>query len=115
MRPHRISMLLTNAYDPDRKRCEALAAGKPLITGHFGEIAEVVREADCGIVLPRYSIESLAEALLRLPDSSRRDILPHHAGVCGRTAMNWSNGEDTLQCEFSGLLSPLPGAALCLE
>jgi glycosyltransferase involved in cell wall biosynthesis len=37
-------------FSAPNKLYEALAAGRPLITGDFGEIAEVVRTAECGIV-----------------------------------------------------------------
>src|SRR6185312_3246017 len=41
-------------FSAPNKLYEALTAGRPLITGDFGEIAEVVRQAKCGLVLPVY-------------------------------------------------------------
>ncbi len=41
-------------FSAPNKLYEALAAGRPLITGDFGEIADVVRSSGCGIVLARY-------------------------------------------------------------
>ena len=41
-------------FSAPNKLYEALAAGRPLITGDFGEIADVVRKTGCGIVLPEY-------------------------------------------------------------
>ena len=101
-------------FSAPNKLYEALAAGRPLITGDFGEIADVVREADCGIVLPAYSAESVRDALTQLQDSGRRKTLADNAGRHGRMAMNWSKGEEILHREYSVLLPGLSGAALCL-
>ena len=102
-------------YSAPNKLYEALTAGRPLITGDFGEIADVVRRGNCGIVLPQYSAESVAEALLQLRESGLRYTLAHNAAQYGRTTMNWSKGEEALRREYAALLSPLPGATLCLE
>jgi len=40
-------------FSAPNKLFEALAAGKPLVTGDFGEIGEVVRESECGVILPK--------------------------------------------------------------
>ena len=101
-------------FSAPNKLYEALAAGRPLITGDFGEISEVVREAECGIVLPKYSAESVREALSQLQDPGRRKTLAHNAGRYGRTTMNWNKGEEILHREYSALLPGLPGVALCL-
>jgi glycosyltransferase involved in cell wall biosynthesis len=101
-------------YSAPNKLYEAVAAGRPLITGDFGEIADVVREADCGIVLPKYSRESVCEALLQLQNPGRRKMLADNAARYGRTAMNWSKGEEILHREYAALLAGLPGEALCL-
>ena len=55
-------------FSAPNKLYEALAAGRPLITGDFGEIADVVREAECGIVLPVYSAEEIRKALAAMKD-----------------------------------------------
>src|SRR5581483_3658124 len=55
-------------FSAPNKLYEALAAGRPLITGDFGEIAEVVRQSGCGIVLAEYSTAEIRKALERLRD-----------------------------------------------
>jgi glycosyltransferase involved in cell wall biosynthesis len=92
-------------FSAPNKLYEALAAGKPLITGDFGEIAEVVREVSCGIVLPRYGAEEIRQAFTTLRDNDRRNTMAANARRCGRTAMNWAKGEDILHQEYSALLS----------
>lgn len=100
-------------FDPDNpnarfsapnKLYEALAAGRPLITGDFGEIADVVREAECGIVLPAYSPAEVRRALAAMKDREVRDAMARNAGQCGRTTMNWEKGEGILYREYSALL-----------
>jgi glycosyltransferase involved in cell wall biosynthesis len=92
-------------FSAPNKLFEALAAGKPLITGDFGEIADVVRSASCGIVLERYSVEQICAAVEKLRDDKLRNRLSNNARDCGRTGMNWQKGEDVLYQEYSALLS----------
>jgi glycosyltransferase involved in cell wall biosynthesis len=91
-------------FSAPNKLYEALAAGRPLITGDFGEIADVVREAGCGIVLPKYSPEDVRNALERLAQSSDREAMGISASRFGRTAMNWQKGEEILHREYSALV-----------
>jgi glycosyltransferase involved in cell wall biosynthesis len=108
-------------FDPDNpnarfsapnKLFEALAAGRPLITGDFGEIAEVVRNASCGIVLERYGAEEISAAVNRMRDEDFRNRISNNARECGLTGMNWHNGEEVLYREYSALLSGAPNGKL---
>ncbi len=90
-------------FSAPNKLYEALAAGGPLITGNFGEIADVVREATCGIVLPEYSAEEIGRALAALEDVSVRESMSANAKRLGRT-MNWAKGEETLRQEYGAML-----------
>jgi glycosyltransferase involved in cell wall biosynthesis len=94
-------------FSAPNKLYEALAAGRPLITGDFGEIADVVREARCGIVLPKYSVEEICRAFALLSDGEVRKDQAHRARECGCAAMNWEKGEEVLYREYSNLI---PGA-----
>jgi glycosyltransferase involved in cell wall biosynthesis len=103
-------------FDPDNpnarfsapnKLYEALAAGRPLITGDFGEIAEVVREAKCGIILPLYSAEEIRKAIAILEQRSLRTEMAAKAARFGATFLNWEKGQEILYREYSSLL---PGA-----
>src|ERR1035437_2657720 len=94
-------------FSAPNKLYEALAAGRPLITGNFGEIADVVREAECGIVLPAYSARELQKALAVLEDRSVRRSMAANAGRFGRNFLNWQKGEEILYREYSALM---PGA-----
>lgn len=101
-------------YSAPNKLYEAVAAGRPLITGDFGEIADVVHEARCGIVLPQYSAESVRDALSQLQNRDLRTLLANNAARYGRTAMNWTKGEEILYREYAALLPGMPVEALCL-
>jgi len=91
-------------FSAPNKLYEALAAGKPIITGDFGEIADVVRQASCGIVLPRYSTEEIRKALAALEDGALRNTQAENAREFGRAFMNWRKGEEILHQEYSRLL-----------
>jgi glycosyltransferase involved in cell wall biosynthesis len=91
-------------FSAPNKLFEALAAGKPLITGDFGEIAEVVREFSCGIVLPEYSKHAVRGALEILRDPNLRNTLARNSRLSGSAAMNWQKGEEVLRREYSALL-----------
>lgn len=91
-------------FSAPNKLYEALAAGRPLITGDFGEIAGVVREAECGIVLPEYRADENRKALALLARAEVRARMAQNAGQFGRASMNWEKGEDVLYEEYSALL-----------
>jgi glycosyltransferase involved in cell wall biosynthesis len=89
-------------FSAPNKLFEALAAGKPLITGDFGEIGEVVRKASCGLIV-EYGKEAVRAALEALRDPALRRSLARNAKHFGSTFMSWQHGEETLHAEFSAL------------
>jgi glycosyltransferase involved in cell wall biosynthesis len=92
-------------FSAPNKLYEALAAGRPLVTGDFGEIAEVVRNGECGVVLPEYSAATVGEAIATLTNPELRARFAANAKRLGETTMNWNRGEETLFEEYSALLS----------
>jgi glycosyltransferase involved in cell wall biosynthesis len=92
-------------FSAPNKLYEALAAGRPLITGDFGEIADVVREAACGIVLSHYSAEAVRDALAVMQKPEVRQTFADNARRFGASSMNWTKGEETLFREYSALLA----------
>lgn len=90
-------------FSAPNKLFEALAAGKPLVTGDFGEIGEVVREASCGLILPRYGRDEVRGALEALRDPQLRGTLAGNARRFGAEFMNWEKGEETLHREYFSL------------
>jgi glycosyltransferase involved in cell wall biosynthesis len=90
-------------FSAPNKLFEALAAGKPIISGDFGEIAEAVRHGGCGLLLPTYSAESVREAFETLQDVELRSRLARNALNLGRMEMNWATAEKTLYREYAAL------------
>jgi len=91
-------------FSAPNKLYEALAAGRPLITGDFGEIADVVRAAKCGIVLPAYSPAHISNAFAVLRDPALSSDMAHNAAQTGRASLNWDKAEEILYREYSTLL-----------
>ncbi len=103
-------------FSAPNKLFEALAAGRPLITGNFGEIADVARQASCGIVLPEYSVKTVRDALIALQDAHLRNTMAQNAKRFGEDAMNWRKGAEILHREYSALLhEPLNGTVASRE
>ncbi len=96
-------------FSAPNKLHEALAAGRPLITGDFGEIADVVREARCGLVLPEYNAGEIRKAFDVMADADARSTMAENAKRFGATSFNWEKGEETLHREYSRFLPTLLG------
>ena len=94
-------------FSAPNKLYEALAAGRPLITGDFGEIAEVVREANCGIVLAEYSTQDIRKALDAMANRDARNLMEINARRFGQTSLNWQKGEEALHLWYSRFLPGL--------
>jgi glycosyltransferase involved in cell wall biosynthesis len=91
-------------FSAPNKLFEALASGRPLITGDFGEIADVVRETNCGVILAHYDRDTICDALRTLSDKATRHEMEQRALAYGRTTANWEKAEQTLRREYSRLL-----------
>lgn len=94
-------------FSAPNKLFEALAAGRPLITGNFGEIAEIVRSNACGIVLESYTVENIRLAFERLQDTSTRLVMAENARRCGTMQ---ESAAQILDHEYSKLLCQHPMA-----
>jgi len=94
-------------FSAPNKLFEALAAGRPLITGDFGEIAEVVRQAQCGIVLREYTAREICNAFTALSNSGVRDLMAANARRFGQTSFVWEKTAETLNREYSRFLPGL--------
>lgn len=85
-------------YDPDNpnarfsapnKLYEALAAGKPLLSGDYGEVGEIVRTHECGVAVERFDVPQLRRALDRLASPTTRADFAARAARLGRETYNW--------------------------
>jgi len=91
-------------FSAPNKLFEALAAGRPLITGDFGEIADIVREANCGIILSSYDAGEIRAALAAMQNGAVRLGFAGRARNFGASFLNWARGEAVLFREYSALL-----------
>jgi glycosyltransferase involved in cell wall biosynthesis len=92
-------------YSAPNKLFEALAAGKALVTGDFGEIGKVVAEEQCGISLPDLSADTLKTALLKCSDPERLRRFKENAGRAGAARFNWCSAETILRGKYAALLN----------
>ena len=89
-------------YSAPNKLFEALAAGKPIITGNFGEIGKIVRERKCGIVLKDYSVQSIISGISLLMVEKKRAKQNLNAIEASRI-YNWNRAEKILIRAYNGL------------
>lgn len=101
-------------FDPDNpnarfsapnKLFECLAAGKVMLTGDFGEIGRIVREQQCGRILPDYSVETICEALDDL-SGERLENFQRQSAAC-RERFSWPVAANRLIDNY-GNLSRVP-------
>ncbi len=94
-------------FSAPNKLFECLAAGKVMLTGDFGEIAKIVREEECGIVLPSYSVHNIMAAIAGLtPEKLRR--FGENSSRAGRVKYSWDAAGQALLTNYQGLF-PLYG------
>lgn len=80
-------------YSSPNALFNALAAGKPVLTTNLGEIAYIVREEQCGIIVDQPVPTLLAQAINRLRDPAFREVLAQNARSAARRRYNWAVAE----------------------
>jgi glycosyltransferase involved in cell wall biosynthesis len=89
-------------FSAPNKLFEAIAAGKAVMTGDFGEIGEIVKETECGIIIDNYSIESIKNAISQL----NVDILKKYMDNSHKATMRkycWDMAKQTLLNHYKEL------------
>lgn len=87
---------LAMAYAPPNKLYEALAAGRALLAGDFGEIARVVRRYQCGVLMRTVTAREVAEGLGILTDRQALRRMQTNAARAAREQYNWRQAADAL-------------------
>ena len=89
-------------FSAPNKLFEALAAGKAIITGDFGEIGKIVKDTECGLIIKKFTGEEIKknlsslkpEILSRFKENSQKNALEKY---------NWQNACVTLLEQYSRL------------
>jgi glycosyltransferase involved in cell wall biosynthesis len=96
-------------YSAPNKLFEALAAGRALVTGRFGEIGRIVARERCGLTLPLLTVQNLTTALGRLRQPELLETYKRRALRAGRERYNWSRAADELLRAYAQVLPSRPG------
>lgn len=83
-------------YSAPNALFQALACGKALITGTHGEIAKIVKEENCGIVLDDISFKQLNKAFKALNSNGLLDNYKKNAFSAAMRKYNWERAEENL-------------------
>jgi glycosyltransferase involved in cell wall biosynthesis len=81
---------LNSPYFMPNLAFHALAAGRPLLVTPVGEIAEVVGQSRCGVVMEAATGEAARLALERLKGATYRVTLGRQARYICQEQYNWS-------------------------
>jgi len=95
-------------YSAPNKLFEALAAGRAVVTGRFGEIGRIVAGERCGLTLPVLTAESLTAALSRLREPGVLETFQRRALRAGRERYNWSRAAGELLRAYAEVLPGRP-------
>jgi glycosyltransferase involved in cell wall biosynthesis len=85
-----------NQYSAPNALFNALAAGKPVLTTDTGEIASIVRQERCGIVVEEAAPPLLAQAMAQLREPAFREPLAVNARRAAQHRYNWAAAETNL-------------------
>jgi len=80
-----------NQFSAPNALFAALAAGKAVLTTSVGEIAQIVREEDCGTILDTPSVQAIENTLGRLENRALLHQCKQNAMRAGRTKYNWDS------------------------
>lgn len=89
-------------YSAPNKLFEALAAGKAVLTGDFGEIGRIVKDIECGVIIKKFTEEEIKKRLSNL----RPEILNRFKENSKTNALekyNWQNARVTLLEQYDRL------------
>ena len=82
-------------YSAPNKLFEALAAGKPTLTGDFGEIGRIVKEQNCGLVLANYGKTTIKKALQQFSVPATYTRFSQKARIAGER-YSWQKAKNRL-------------------
>jgi glycosyltransferase involved in cell wall biosynthesis len=90
-------------FSAPNKLFEALAAGKPVISGDFGEIGRIVRVTQSGRILNTYSTDEIKKALSLLSNSAALERFAEKARNAGLNKYCWDKAHLILLRKYEGI------------
>lgn len=90
-------------FSAPNKLFEALAAGRAIISGNFGEIGEIIREENCGLLLESITVDSLLKSFTSLCSNGFLKEYQQNASIAGREKYNWKKAEKILLENYRNL------------
>lgn len=91
-------------YTAPNKLFEAMAAGKAVISGHFGEVQYIVSETGCGLLIKNFSAPEIAQALDMCRDGQLVARWQDKARIAGETTYMWEAAERRLLAAYEDVL-----------
>jgi glycosyltransferase involved in cell wall biosynthesis len=85
-----------NHFSSPNALYSALAAGRPLLTTNVGEIAQVVRAEECGVILEAPTAEAIGAGLAELRAPGVRATMSRNARSAAESKYNWPAAEAEL-------------------
>ena len=85
-----------NQYSSPNTLFNALIVGKPILTTNVGEIAHIVRNEECGVIVEQPTPSLLAQAMMQLYDPDFRKQLAFNARQIAQSKYNWTMAEANL-------------------
>ncbi len=94
-------------YNAPNTLSNAMAAGRPVIANHIGDLGRIIKKSNCGLLLDEVTPTSLREAILRLGDPELRRTLGEAGHKAAQAEFNWLTVEQRLlDCYRSVLDQP---------
>ena len=90
-------------FSAPNKLFEALAAGKAVLTGDFGEIGKIVTETRCGLILRSFSEQEIKGSFSKFT-SEVSSQLQDNASKAASVKYNWQNARIALLDQYNHLL-----------
>jgi len=95
---------INDRYSAPNKLFEALATGKAIITGNYGEIAKIVQQENCGLVVNSITAENINNASSTISQNGTLSRFQSNAKAAAMKKYNWANAEKTLLSCYKNLL-----------
>ncbi len=83
-------------FSAPNKLFEALAAGKVILSGNFGEIGKIIKKENCGLILEEYTTSSIKKSLNSLLSSTFITKLQANSLRAGKEKFHWITAEKNL-------------------